>query len=91
MNLKNIGLGLLAFGTLLTLVAFSQDTAPEGTHNLGLLQVQMMLLHAGLIVALGGVIVSSIATVVRRMEQAGLLPPDGVRPTLGTGPSGDGA
>lgn len=86
MNSKNIGLGLLAAGVLVVIVAFFQDTAPEGTHNLGLLQTQMMLLHTGLALALGGAVVAAIGAAVGRMEQAGLLPPAGVRPTLGGGP-----
>jgi hypothetical protein len=90
MTLKNLGLGLLGFGSLMTVVAFWQDTAPEGTHNLGLLQTQMMLLYIGLIIGLGGSIVASIGAVVQRMEEAGLLPPAGVRPSLGTPPKGDG-
>lgn len=90
MTLKNVGLGALALGVLIAIVAFAQDTAPEGTHNLGLLQSQMMLLHAGLALALGGGVTAAIGTVVNRMEQAGLLPPAGVMPTLGEKPgSGD--
>ena len=88
MNLKSIGLGLLGLGIIVALFAFGQDTAPEGTHNLGLLQSQMMLLHAGLAIALGGGIAASIGGAIGRMEQAGLLPPAGVRPTLGTQPTG---
>jgi len=40
MNLKSIGLGLLGLGIIVALFAFGQDTAPEGTYNLGLLQSQ---------------------------------------------------
>jgi hypothetical protein len=90
MNLKTIGWSLLGLGILVTFLAFSQDTAPEGTHNMGLMQTQMMLLHTGLVLALGGGLVTSIGAVVQRMEEAGLLPPAGVRPSLGTLPKGDG-
>jgi hypothetical protein len=51
----------------------------------------MMLLHAGLALALGGGIVAVIGGALNRLEQAGLLPPAGVRATLGTGSKGDGA
>lgn len=84
MNLKNIGLSALAFGTVIAVLAFGQDTAPEGTHNLGLLQSQMMLLQAGLALGLGGGVAAAIGGVVGRLERAGLLPPVGVTPTLGT-------
>ena len=40
-------LGLIV-GIILVLVALGTNTAPGGTHNLGLLQQQMMTLHCGL-------------------------------------------
>ena len=84
MNLTKISWGLLGLGVLVTLAAFMQDTAPEGTHNLGLLQSQMMWLQTGLALALGGGVAGSIGAALRRMEDAGILPVVGVRPTLGT-------
>lgn len=38
----------LILGIIAVLVSFGTDTAPNGTHNLGLLQQQMMALHVGL-------------------------------------------
>lgn len=42
LSLKNIGMGLGLVGGLALLFATFFDTAPEGTHNIGLMQVQML-------------------------------------------------
>jgi hypothetical protein len=42
LSLKNVGSGLGAIGVLALLFATFFDTAPEGTHNIGLMQVQML-------------------------------------------------
>lgn len=39
---------LFLIGLITVIAAFGTDTAPAGTHNLGLLQQQMMTLHCGL-------------------------------------------
>ena len=44
------------FGVIAVVIAFSFDTAPSGTHNLGLLQQQMMILQCGI----GLIIVSAV-------------------------------
>ncbi len=43
-------------GVIAVVIAFSFDTAPSGTHNLGLLQQQMMILQCGI----GLIIVSAV-------------------------------
>lgn len=75
--MKIIGFITLAIGSLIALASFGYDTAPEGTHNIGLMQQQMMLFGSGGLIALAGVIVSSLSMCLHRLEQAGILPPAG--------------
>jgi hypothetical protein len=42
LSLKNVGMGLGLIGGLALVFATFFDTAPEGTHNIGLMQVQML-------------------------------------------------
>ncbi|VTO19807.1 hypothetical protein [Brevundimonas vancanneytii] len=42
MNLKLASIGCLAIGMMSLLRATFFDTAPEGTHNIGLMQAQML-------------------------------------------------
>lgn len=53
-----MGIAFGVFGGLLAFCAFVINTAPGGTHNLGLLQNQMMLLHVGLALMIIGAILS---------------------------------
>lgn len=78
--MKKLGFGAIGAGILLLLIAFGYDTAPEDTHNIGLLQEQMMLLSVACVLGLAGVIASCIAIALERMEHSGLLLPSGVKP-----------
>lgn len=53
---------------------FVYDTAPDGTHNIGLLQQQLMWFQTGGIGIIAGVLISLIGRVFERLEQAGLIP-----------------
>lgn len=75
--MRNAGLGALGLGVLLLITAFGYDTAPEGTHNIGLLQEQMMRFSLACVLILSGVMAAVVGQAVTRMEQAGLLPPSG--------------
>lgn len=77
--MKTGGLVAIALGTLLLFVAFAYDTAPEGTHNIGLLQAQMMLFSLGCLLVLCGSVAASVGYAIQRMERAGLLPSTGYR------------
>jgi hypothetical protein len=56
---KQISYIMLGSGILIAAFAYMfYDTAPEGTHNFGLLQKQLMLFHFGLALSLSGVIFS---------------------------------
>lgn len=48
---------------------------PSQTHNLGLLQTQMMLLHTGLALIVTGSILAAVGELIRRLEEAGVLKP----------------
>ncbi|HEX8580652.1 MAG TPA: hypothetical protein VF655_13795 [Allosphingosinicella sp.] len=85
--MKRIGIGIGGLGLLLLLIAFGTDTAPEGTHNIGLMQSQMMVFTLGCLLTLAGVIIGTVAHVLSRMEAAGLLPPAGTMPQVGHKPS----
>jgi hypothetical protein len=51
------GLLFIGLGVAGAAFSFGIDTAPAGTHNLGLLQSQLMVLHASLVLSiLGGII-----------------------------------
>ena len=80
--MKNLGFALSGLGTLFALFAFAYDTAPDGTHNIGLIQNQTMFLTLGAVLFLAGAIIGSIAHGLSRMEAAGLLPPAGSNPVL---------
>lgn len=54
---KQISYIMLGLGVLVSAFAYIfYDTAPEGTHNIGLLQNQLMLFHFGLALSLAGAI-----------------------------------
>lgn len=78
--MKLLGYTLSGLGALLILISFGYDTAPDGTHNIGLLQQQMMLLTLACLMCLSGAIIYAIDKALERMEHAGLLPPAGVKP-----------
>lgn len=48
----------IVIGLIIIFTAFKFDTAPEGTHNLGLLQQQMMVLQCGIGLVVVGAILS---------------------------------
>lgn len=74
-----MGVIALLVGVLAVLAAFGFDTAPTGTHNLGRLQEQMMILHTGLAL----LIVSAIRWDAGNTKRAAV-------PTEVTDPDGDG-
>lgn len=76
--MKKIGFVLSALGLVTLLGSCVTNTAPEGTHNIGLLQEQMMTFSLGGLLVLIGAIVSSVGYVLERMEAAGVLPPAGM-------------
>lgn len=77
--MKILGLILSAVGSLVLLVAYGHDTAPQGTYNIGLLQEQMMMFSFGALLLLIGAFVGAVGHAISRMENAGLLPPPGMR------------
>lgn len=76
--MKKLGLILAAVGGLILVISFGTDTAPEGTHNIGLMQGQMMTFSFGALLLLIGAVVGAVGHVLTRMEEAGLLPPPGM-------------
>jgi hypothetical protein len=84
--MKLIGYILLGIGAMISLISFGTDTAPEGTHNIGLMQSQMMLFHTGGVLVILGGFFTVAAIVLSRLEAAGILPPAGV--TAGSPNSG---
>ncbi|OYU00693.1 MAG: hypothetical protein CFE36_14550 [Sphingomonadaceae bacterium PASS1] len=66
--MKNISIGALALGTLILILSFGMDTAPEGTHNIGLMQYQLMVFHTGSLLALSGVILLAASLVLDRIK-----------------------
>ena len=77
--MKKLGLILSAVGGVFLLVSFVYDTAPDGTHNIGLMQGQMMTFSFGALLLLIGAVVGAVGHAISRMEDAGLLPPPGMR------------
>lgn len=75
-----IGKILGGIGFFVILISFGVDTAPEGTHNIGLLQQQMMYFAFGAALSLAGVIMGTLGHALNRMEEAGILPPTGYKP-----------
>ena len=82
--MKKFGLILSTVGGLILLLSFATDTAPEGTHNLGLMQGQMMTLSLGSLLLLVGAVIGAVGHALTRMEQAGLLPPPGASESKST-------
>lgn len=76
--MKKLGLILSAVGGLILVISFGTDTAPEGTHNIGLMQGQMMTFSFGALLLLIGAVVGAVGHALTRMEEAGLLPSPGV-------------
>jgi len=76
--MKKLGIILSSIGGLILVISFGTDTAPEGTHNIGLMQEQMMLFSFGALLLLIGAVVGAVGQALTRMEAAGLLPPAGV-------------
>lgn len=88
--MKVLGHILSGLGAILIFISFMYDAAPNGTYNIGLLQHQMMLFSVACLMILSGVIFYTVWNVLQRMEQAGLLPPAGVRPIASsTEPDGE--
>lgn len=77
--MKLIGYILLGIGALVTFVSFTTDTAPEGTHNIGLMQGQMMLFQSGALLITVGALFAVTSIVLARLEAAGILPPSGFK------------
>lgn len=66
--MKILGIITGALGVLIMLSSFGMDTAPEGTHNVGLLQEQMMMFSLGSVLILAGTIVAAIAHALTRLN-----------------------
>ncbi len=77
--MKKIGYIAAIIGALLALTSFGFDTAPEGTHNIGLMQTQMMTFECGALLAVIGTLLTVFGIGLERMERAGLLPPAGYK------------
>ncbi|WP_394652430.1 hypothetical protein [uncultured Sphingomonas sp.] len=75
--MKLTGYILLGLGSLIVLAAYGTDTAPEGTHNIGLMQGQMMLFQAGAVLVIVGALCAIASITLGRLEAAGILPPAG--------------
>lgn len=73
--MMKLGIFASGLGALILFASFANDTAPDGTHNIGLLQFQLMLFQLGGLVALCGVLCLITAAVLARFERAGILPP----------------
>jgi hypothetical protein len=69
---------LAIIGIITAFAAFGTNTAPEGTHNLGLLQQQLMTLHTGLAL----VIVAAILSLKGATHATSTLPTSEVSPDL---------
>lgn len=69
-------------GLLMLLGSFGMNTAPEGTHNIGLLQQQLMIFQLGSVLAIVGAILAAVGTALHRLEQAGILPPADIQNPL---------
>ena len=80
--MKKIGQIVTAVGGVILLIAFLYDTAPDYTHNIGLLQKQMMIFGLGGLALLAGILLFAVGEVVDRLEKAGFLPPADYEPTL---------
>ena len=89
--MKNLGFALAGVSGLFALYAFAYDTAPEGTHNVGLIQNQTMFLTLGAVLFLAGAVIGSVAYALSRMEDAGLLPAAGTKPASAAARRQDGA
>jgi hypothetical protein len=76
-------------GLLMLLGSFGMDTAPDGTHNIGLLQQQLMVFQLGGVLAILGAVLAAVGAAIHRMEQAGILPPADIKNPLGN-PEGRG-
>lgn len=81
-----IGKIAVAIGIVILIISFGMDTAPEGTHNIGLLQQQLMIFQLGGILTLTGAMLSLIGTVIERLEDAGVVPPAGAKVSRGKSP-----
>lgn len=77
--MKLLGFVMLAVGMMLVLASFGSDTAPEGTHNIGLMQQQLMLFQLGGLVAAVGSLFAAVGIILARLAAAGIIPPAGIR------------
>lgn len=59
---------ILALGVLAIVMSVFFDTAPDGTHNIGLLQTQMMIFQFGVLCVLSGTILYSVARIVSAIK-----------------------
>lgn len=74
--MRVIGAGFVLVGVALLLASFfGVDTAPRGTHNIGLLQEQMMIFQLGAVTFLAGVVFIGLGHLsVRISERSFRLP-----------------
>jgi drug/metabolite transporter (DMT)-like permease len=86
--MKKLGFAALGLGALILFASFGFDTAPDGTHNIGLLQQQLMLFQLGGLLMLLGAAFMAAGTILQRFEVAGVLPPAGY--TASAAPSDKG-
>jgi hypothetical protein len=81
--MKMSGMIVAIAGLLALLVSFGIDTAPEGTHNIGLLQKQMMVFQLGAVLALIGAVLFATGRGLQRLEIAGIIPAADIKAPLG--------
>ena len=65
---KSPAVWILALGALAIIISVFFDTAPEGTHNIGLLQTQMMIFQFGALCVLSGTVLYSIARIASAIK-----------------------
>lgn len=59
---------ILSLGALAIVMSVFFDTAPDGTHNIGLLQTQMMIFQFGVLSVLSGTILYSVARILSAIK-----------------------
>jgi hypothetical protein len=71
--MRKWGIGGLLLGSVVIMLSFGYDTAPEGTHNIGLLQDQMMFFQFGTLLCLLGMLLFALGELLGRLEGSGII------------------
>lgn len=66
--MQKVGAIAAIIGALILIGSFGMDTAPEGTHNIGLMQTQLMTFQFGGIICLIGSMAAIIGRAIKRDE-----------------------